>query len=128
MLNAGCIHGDARLVGLYLMGMTGNHDAVHTADTVFVHGTNIHKGNVIDDLQNGWFRPLITHSKNSLTNVFSDDSKLCNYTIAYNVQHKRPLSSFFWQPALVDGFGLFRHTHLLTKIGLNFKHVEDGRF
>ena len=31
-----CIHGDSTLIGLYAMAMTGNHEAMNTADTVFI--------------------------------------------------------------------------------------------
>ncbi len=39
IVNAYAIHGDANLKGLYLMGMTGNHNAMNTADTVFLHSS-----------------------------------------------------------------------------------------
>jgi hypothetical protein len=36
LLHPGAIHGDSTLTGLYLMGMTGNHTAMNTADSVFL--------------------------------------------------------------------------------------------
>lgn len=40
IVNPHAIHGDSNLKGLYLMGMTGNHNAMNTADTVFLHSSN----------------------------------------------------------------------------------------
>lgn len=44
LVEVGAIHGDSTLTGLYMMAMTGNHNAMKTADTVFmkhVSGKNI---------------------------------------------------------------------------------------
>ncbi len=36
LVDVGAIHGDSTLTGLYMMAMTGNHEAMATADTVFM--------------------------------------------------------------------------------------------
>ena len=36
LVDAGCIHGDSTLIGTYSMAMTGNHEAMATADTVYL--------------------------------------------------------------------------------------------
>lgn len=36
LVDVGAIHGDSTLTGLYMMAMTGNHNAMRTADTVFL--------------------------------------------------------------------------------------------
>ena len=36
LVDVGSIHGDSTLTGTYMMAMTGNHNAMKTADTVFV--------------------------------------------------------------------------------------------
>lgn len=46
IVQPGCIHGDATLVGRYLMAMTSDHTSMSTADTVYLRGpdgvTNTH--------------------------------------------------------------------------------------
>lgn len=45
IVREGCIHGDTTLQGPFMMGMTSNHTAMQTADTVFLknsRGKNIH--------------------------------------------------------------------------------------
>lgn len=44
LVDVGAIHGDSTLTGLYMMAMTGNHNAMKTADTVFmkhISGKNV---------------------------------------------------------------------------------------
>ena len=36
LVDAGCIHGDSTLTGTYSMAMTANHEAMATADTVYL--------------------------------------------------------------------------------------------
>lgn len=110
VLNVGCIHGDARLVGLYLMGMTGNHEAMRTANTVFLRNVTVKQGFVAPAIvADDAFAPLMTHSTNDDSHLFSQFARLCA-TIQKNVQQQRPLSALFWQPALVDGLGMFKKT------------------
>lgn len=36
LVEVGCIHGDSTLTGTYSMAMTGDHEAMATADTVYL--------------------------------------------------------------------------------------------
>lgn len=107
VLNAGCIHGDARLVGLYLMGMTGNHDAMRTANTVFLRNATVEQGFIEPAI--GSFEPLMTYSACDETMLHARFADTCR-TIQKNVNQERPLSAFFWQPAFIDGFGMYKKT------------------
>lgn len=40
VVDAGAIHGDSTLTGMYMMAMTGNHEAMNTADSVFIKNRN----------------------------------------------------------------------------------------
>lgn len=107
VLDSGCIHGDSRLVGLFLMGMTGNHDAMRTANTVFFRNHDVSKGYI--ESKKKTFDPLLTHATCDNRQLFLKYKQVCKL-IYKHVSIERPLSSMLWQPALVDGFGLFRKT------------------
>ena len=51
----------------------------------------------------------MTHSTNDQTRLFSQFARQCAI-IQKNVNQQRPLSALFWQPALVDGLGVFKKT------------------
>lgn len=46
------IHGDSTLVGMYMMAMTGNHNAMKTADTVFIKNAKTLENNSENVLEN----------------------------------------------------------------------------
>lgn len=107
LLDVGCIHGDARLVGLYLMGMTGNHNAMSTADTVFFRNVSVDRGSC-NGSKESFFEPLMTHDKQDCESLMKQLNAKQNimYTEAH---HKRPFASMFWIPFLTDPFRTFQH-------------------
>ena len=106
LLHAGCLHGDARLTGLYLMGMTGNHQAMQTADTVFFRNAHVHHDSTQTQMSS--FEPLMTHHGTDAKTLLQ---KLKQHKIdmRHRAQQKQSLSSMFWKPLIVDPFGNFRN-------------------
>jgi hypothetical protein len=52
LVDVGCIHGDSTMTGLHMMAMTGDHEAMNTADTVFLRHHLLKSQNVRIALQN----------------------------------------------------------------------------
>lgn len=107
------IHGDSTLCGMYMMAMTGNHNAMQTADTVFLKNSttncnistininvdNINKpddnSEIIDDI-------LMTNDKMLLSNLKKYDDIL-KKSIKNTINYINPLFNLFWQPVMLTG-------------------------
>lgn len=81
------LHGDSNLIGKHVMAMTGNHEAMATADTVFIkniYGENISFGvsTAYDGTEN------IIYSQNT-----GQIEKICR-----DASHDAP---FYWQPMIM---------------------------
>lgn len=109
LIDVGCIHGDSRLVGLYLMGMTGNHTAMTTADTVFLRNTHCEHVSATKTGRCCQFEPLMTHHENNSLQLFQTYDRLSKQ-ILKNVFWSRPLSYYIWQPVIIDVLHLFSNT------------------
>lgn len=81
LVNPWAIHGDSTLTGLYMMAMTGNHNAMKTADTVFIKNRQTKKNvvittkpkmNNVDGISGSDF--LLTSDDKNLEQLHIDDS------------------------------------------------------
>jgi len=96
IVEPGCIHGDATLVGTFIMGMTSNHVTMQKADTVFLRhkGCNVNfKVESLDDVVSN----LIRH--NAIVTYKDDDEKQMEDVKDMVLDHSmifNPLSKAFW--------------------------------
>ena len=126
------IHGDSTMTGMYMMAMTGNHNAMKTANTVFIKYaddiSNISEISLanksIDTSANVIIKELESKSRNmkieenknqktqediimtsdkmSLEEVYKMDNLLKKY-IQNIVALYHPIKSIFWQPVIATG-------------------------
>lgn len=102
-----CIHGDSTINGLYSMAMTGNHEAMRTADTVFLKNStgnikcifNDYYHDTYDYIYNKNQVPdiLLTSNKLSKRELLEEDEKLKKYI---KTTHGHFLGRFF-QPVIM---------------------------
>lgn len=109
LLDVGCIHGDAQLVGLYLMGMTGNHTAMQTADTVLFKNNNTQ---ATTPMEHSFFKimhqPLMTHHGCDAT-MLKRTYKQLERMIDGDMRRLRPWTYLFRQYRLRDDLHLFKN-------------------
>lgn len=100
------LHGDSSLIGLYSMAMTGNHEAMSTADTVLIKN-RLDKSNVIFNITKSNYNSsdlLITSNKLS-----TDKVKLMDKKIEENVYNSQGnLLKYVFQHKLYTGFPFIR--------------------
>jgi hypothetical protein len=107
LVDVGAIHGDSTLTGLYMMAMTGNHNAMKTADTVFmkhVSGKNVKcitepilPSGLVPTLSGNNF--LLTSDKLSLHKLKDLDTKeKVNITSSLGIIQK-----MYWQSVILTG-------------------------
>jgi len=108
------IHGDSTLCGIYMIAMTGNHNAMQTADTVFLKNSNtdcnistinitVDNVNKLDDnLDDNLDDILMTTDKMSLSNLKNYDDIL-KKSIKNTINYINPLFNLFWQPVILTG-------------------------
>ena len=103
------IHGDSTLVGMYMMAMTGNHNAMKTADTVFIKnlttlnnvsiiGVNMNINTMLsitDDI-------LMTSDKMSLSKLHNCD-QILKKTIKKELFSSNQLLNLIYQPVMLTG-------------------------
>jgi hypothetical protein len=102
LLNPGAIHGDSTLVGLYLMGMTGNHVAMNTANTVFLRHPD---GYVTLNQSEHSFMDstslMLTHSTYSLEDL-KRAYKSFESQLLKNVYKSHFLQYWIWRPIIIN--------------------------
>ena len=109
-----CIHGDSTMYGLYSMAMTGNHNAMGTADTVFIkNSTNKYNIKcVFNDIQcildqNLYdLKPinlLLTSNKLAKTDLVKIDTKIKDYIMK---THNHFIGNLF-QPVILTPYKTF---------------------
>ncbi len=105
LVEVGAIHGDSTLTGLYMMAMTGNHNAMKTADTVFmkhISGKNVklstdQKLPSVPTLPGTNF--LLTSDKVTLNMLKQMDShEKTNITKTLDF-----VEGFYWKPVILTG-------------------------
>jgi hypothetical protein len=105
LVEVGAIHGDSTLTGLYMMAMTGNHNAMKTADTVFMKhnsGKNVEcitEPNLptISTLSGNNF--LLTSDKLSLSDLKQLDRKEKS-----NIMKSLGfIERLYWEPVILTG-------------------------
>lgn len=105
LVDVGAIHGDSTLTGLYMMAMTGNHNAMKTADTVFMKhssGKNVEcitepKLFSVPTLPGKNF--LLTSDQLSLNELKKEDIKeKINIIKSLGL-----IQRFYWEPVILTG-------------------------
>jgi hypothetical protein len=100
------LHGDSSLIGLYSMAMTGNHEAMSTADTVLIKN-RINKNNVLFNILKSDYNSNYDSSGLLITSdkLTSDQVKLLDKEIEKNIYNKfkNPLKYIF-QHKVYTGF------------------------
>jgi len=126
------IHGDSTMIGMYMMAMTGNHDAMKTANTVFIkYADNISNASIIslvnthmDTRENVIVKEfekkfrnitplqrcnienqediIMTSNKMSLEQIYKINNLLKKY-IQNIAALYHPIKSIFWQPVIATG-------------------------
>lgn len=102
------IHGDSLLNGMYMMAMTGNHEAMQTADTIFlktVSGKNI----IVSDYEfsNKKIIPkaydiLMTSDKMPIQTLKKYD-EILKKNINSTINKINPIMNLFWKPVITTG-------------------------
>ena len=128
LINPGVIHGDSTLKGLYLMGMTGNHHAMNTADTVFLkYGSGLVNTNFIDEnIHNSVSTGknlLLTHSHCNKAKLFNNIKLNIIPQLLKNVFEKHPLKYWLWRPIIANLN--FINRSKFTIIYKGFYHYND---
>jgi hypothetical protein len=115
IVNPHAIHGDTNLKGLYLMGMTGNHEAMSTADTVFLyHPTGpvcIKTDQPIKETSRKKMDLLVTHDKQPyqmLKKRFSFVEKQIYNNVRQKLGH---IYHAFWSAKIVNPFFYWPNVH-----------------
>lgn len=97
LVDVGCLHGDSTLTGLYAMAMTGNHEAMQTADTVFIKSkdtyTNVSITTTGKPSASQTSTLLLTSDQLSLPDLKSQNQRL-QAQISAN-------TPFWWQPVIM---------------------------
>jgi hypothetical protein len=110
LIDVGAIHGDSCLTGMYMMAMTGNHEAMQTADTVFLKNTDTAKNTVISTDINIYKELklsinkdiLMTSNKITKDSLVLADEKL-KKEIYNTVRINHPLFYYIWNPIITAG-------------------------
>ena len=108
LVEAGAIHGDSTLVGLYSMAMTGNHEAMDTANTVFLKDKHCNNVSIntsyitkIYTIDNGEL--LITSDKMSSKSLTYMDTKIKSDIIDL----LNPIQKLYYNPVILSNiFGI----------------------
>lgn len=112
LVDVGAIHGDSMLTGMYMMAMTGNHNAMKTADTVFMKhssGRNVActKMSPVPTMRGNQF--LLTSDQLSLTELKALD-RLEKDKIAESLT---TVEKVYWQSVILTGTPLIGWTKTL---------------
>ena len=106
LVDVGSIHGDSTLTGLYMMAMTGNHNAMKTADTVFMKNYATHNNvsvKTIPQLEPVAGLPgadfFLTSDEKPLKNLIADDKKLKSKIM----DSLNPITTVWWNPVITTG-------------------------
>lgn len=95
------LHGDSGLVGRYIMAMTGNHEAMGTADTVYIKNRNSHnnvKITINEKNEEYVSRDLLLTSNILSLNDIKYQDKILKTEIYNTVEFFR---SLWWQPVIL---------------------------
>lgn len=102
LIDVDAIHGDSTLTGLHQMAMTGNHNAMKTANSVFIKNRNT-KNNVsvlstpvLPERSYNYDNLLLTSDRKSLENLHEENSALTNEIL----QSLPPSTRLWWQPVI----------------------------
>lgn len=105
LVDVGCIHGDSTLTGMYMMAMTGNHNAMKTADTVFMKNKHTHNNVIVrvfplleknNGLSGNNF--LLSSNEMSLNDIKKEDIIIKN-----NIKKLVGFRSLYWNPVIMTG-------------------------
>lgn len=106
LVDVGSIHGDSTLTGLYMMAMTGNHNAMKTADTVFMKNYSTYNNvsvKTIPPLEPVTGLPgadfFLTSDEKPLKNLIADDKKLKSKIM----DSLNPITALWWHPVITTG-------------------------
>jgi hypothetical protein len=111
LVDVGCIHGDSTMTGLHMMAMTGDHEAMNTADTVFLRHHLLKSQNVRIALQNTLpsSPPLTTATKNQHDMLIkTEETGEEQFTFMKEAAVQRvfnniePYQRVFWKPYITN--------------------------
>lgn len=113
LVDVGAIHGDSTLTGLHMMAMTGNHDAMATADTVFLKNARTRK-NVRCSCSG---LPVPVNTSHNIPYFMMSSDKMNRKTLKHVISHTKaiinqtltPLQKIYWMTEFSCFWRKIRH-------------------